>query len=254
MSLVLTFADGTEKVYDDTEVEAVEIDDDTNTVTVTTTHGTDTYKDMVLAIGTRADEPVPVANNLITEARGWHESLYAKFRLAEGAKSYNAYVKSDGEADYHKVDGQLVRDYGTYGRVDVVGLRAGTYSLKVVPVYEDDSEGDASTAEGLKVVPYNRDGFAHHGRSEGIGAYNNDGTLKANAKVVYITKENAAELQPLLTSYSKGTLASTPLCVRVIGLLKKEDMGTLGSSAEGLQVKGNSGYTTLNITDRKSVV
>ena len=87
MSLVLTFADGTEKVYDDTEVEAVEIDDDTNTVTVTTTHGTDTYKDMVLAIGTRADEPVPVANNLITEARGWHESLYAKFRLQRVRKA-----------------------------------------------------------------------------------------------------------------------------------------------------------------------
>ena len=67
MSIVLTFADGTEKVYDDAEVTAVEIDDDTNTVTVNTTHGTDTYKDMVLAIGTRADEPAPVANNLITE-------------------------------------------------------------------------------------------------------------------------------------------------------------------------------------------
>ena len=248
MSIVLTFADGTEKVYDDAEVTAVEIDDDTNTVTVNTTHGTDTYKDMVLAIGTRADEPAPAANNLITEARGWHESLYAKFSLAEGAKSYHAYVKSDDETDYHKVDGQLTRNYGTHGRVDVVGLRAGTYSLKVVPVYEDGSEGEASTVEGLKVVPYSREGFAHHGRSEGIGAYNNDGTLKANAKVVYITKENAAELQPLLTSYSKGTLASTPLCVRIIGLLKKEDMGTLGSSSEGLQVKGNSGYTPLNIT------
>ena len=248
MSIVLTFADGTEKVYDDAEVTAVEIDDDTNTVTVNTTHGTDTYKDMVLAIGTRADEPAPVANHLITEARGWHEGLYAKFSLAEGAKSYHAYVKSDDETDYHKVDGQLTRNYGTHGRVDVVGLRAGTYSLKVVPVYEDGSEGEASTVEGLKVVPYSREGFAHHGRSEGIGAYNNDGTLKANAKVVYITKENAAELQPLLTSYSKGTLASTPLCVRIIGLLKKEDMGTLGSSSEGLQVKGNSGYTPLNIT------
>ena len=66
MSIVLTFADGTEKVYDDAEVTAVEIDDDTNTVTVNTTHGTDTYKDMVLAIGTRADEPAPAANNLIT--------------------------------------------------------------------------------------------------------------------------------------------------------------------------------------------
>ena len=87
MSLVLTFANGTEKVYDDAEVTAVEIDDATNTVSVTTTHGTDTYKDMVLAIGTRTDEPTPAANSLITEARGWHESLYAKFNLAEGAKS-----------------------------------------------------------------------------------------------------------------------------------------------------------------------
>lgn len=248
MSVVLTFADGTQRLYDEAAVTSLDIDDDTNTVTVTTSAGTDVYRDKVVAIGSREDACGAVCASSIIEARGWHESLYAKFVLAEGAKEYNAYVKCEDDADYTKVDAQLVRNYGSYGRVDVVGLKAGNYSIKVVPVSEDGTEGAASVANGLRVLPYSREGYAHFGRTEGIGAYNNDGTLKKNAKVVYITKDNAASLQPLLTSYSKGTLASTPLCVRVIGLLKKEDTGTLGSSAEGLQLKGNSGYTTLNVT------
>ena len=248
MSLVLVFSDGSQRLYEEASITSLDIDDATNTVTVTTLSGKDVFKGSVVSIGTTERTPDTAKAADIFEARGWHESLYAKFSLVDGAKGYNAYVKGEDDTDFMKLDAELVRNYGTYGRVDAVGLKAGNYSVKVVPVMEDGNEGAASVVNDLRVVPYNRQGYAHFGRTEGIGAYNNDGTLKKNAKVVYITKDNAAELQPLITSYNKGTMASTPLCVRIIGLLKKENMGTLGSSAEGLQVKGNSGYTTLNIT------
>lgn len=248
MSVVLSFADGTHATFNDANVRSIDIDDATNTVSVTTNTDKFVYKDRVVAIGYKEEEPMAISASAITEARGWHESMYAKFTLTEGAKTYNAYYKGETDSEYKKVDGPLVRNYGTYGRVDVVGLKAGSYDLKVVPVMEDDTEGQASEVKDIHVTAYNRDGFAHFNRTEGIGAYNNDGTLKANAKVVYITKDNAKELQPLIKTYNKGTLATTPLCVRIIGKLSKDDMGALGSSAEGLEVKGNSGYTNLNIT------
>lgn len=248
MSVVLSFANGGQASFNEADITSFDIDDATNTVRLVAGGKEYVYKDRVVGISYKEDTPTAISSSIITEARGWHESLYAKFALSNSAKSYNAYVRGEDDAEYRKVDGPLIRNYGTYGRVDVVGLKAGNYDIKVAPVMEDGTEGKADEVKNIRVIPYNRQGFAHFGRTEGIGAYNNDGTLKKNAKVVYITKENAAELQPLITSYNKGTMASTPLCVRVIGLLKKEDMGTLGSSAEGLQIKGNSGYTNLNIT------
>ena len=79
----------------------------------------------------------------ITESKGWQESAYAKWNLLSDAKGYNVYVKGGQYAGYTKVDQQLVRNYGSYGRVDVVGLKAGNYSLKVVAVGADGAEMSA---------------------------------------------------------------------------------------------------------------
>ena len=96
----------------------------------------------------------------ITESKGWQESLYAKWTLVSDAKSYNVYVKGGQYADYTKIDQQLVRNYGTYGRADVVGLKAGNYSLKVVAV---DANGNEMAATGeaanLNVKNYDRQGL-----------------------------------------------------------------------------------------------
>ena len=85
-----------------------------------------------------------------------------------------------------------MRNYGTYGRADVVGLKAGSYQLKVVAVNGSGVEvsSTACETEALEVKNYNRDGFAHYNATEGIGAYNNDGTLKTGARVIYVTKNN----------------------------------------------------------------
>ena len=200
----------------------------------------------------------------ITEARGWLESAYVKFGLVDGAKTYNVYVKGGQYADYTKIDAQLVRNYGTYGRADVVGLKAGSYLIKVVPVGADGTELTAQenkTAD-LEVRNYNRDGYAHYNVGEGVGAYNNDGTLKSGARVIYLTKDNAKTItlsmkvgkseetrtgiQKILQAYEKG-VETRPLAVRIIGQLKKADMPELGSSAIGLQVKGKSQNMNLTI-------
>lgn len=197
----------------------------------------------------------------ITESKGWQESAYAKWTLLSDAKSYNVYVKGGQYADYTKVDQQLVRNYGSYGRVDVVGLKAGNYSLKVVAVDANDAETSAyGVADNLKVVNYDRQGFAHKGISDGVGAYNNDGTLKAGAKVLYVTKntfktikaslngEEYTGIGDILLAKQKGK-DNTPLAVRVIGEIKTADAGDqLKTDQKGLLLKGNNATTVMNVT------
>ena len=201
----------------------------------------------------------------ITESKGWQESAYAKWSLLSSAKTYNVYVKGGQYADYTKVDEQLVRNYGSYGRVDVVGLKAGNYSLKVVAVGADGKEMAAhGVADNLKVVNYDRQGFAHKGVRDGVGAYNNDGTLKAGAKVLYVTKNTFKTIKAslsdgkkdveytgignILLAKQKGT-DSIPIAVRIIGEIKTADAGDqLKTDQKGLLLKGNSEATKMNVT------
>ena len=195
----------------------------------------------------------------ITEAKAWLESAYLKWAPFEGASSYHVYV--DGK----KIDTQLIRQYASYFRADVLGLKAGSYSIKVVPVDAAGKEmAGANTVSNLVVKNYNREGFAHF-NFEGIGAYNNDGTLKSDAKVLYITastaktvstevitgaknkKENVKGLQAIIDAYQKG-YDTTPIAFRIIGKVSLADLDGISSSAEGLQIKGKTGYSTMNMT------
>ena len=195
----------------------------------------------------------------ITEAKAWLESAYLKWAPFEGASSYNVYI------DDKKIDTQLIRQYASYFRADVLGLKAGTYSIKVVPVNAEGKEiAGANTATNLVVKNHNREGFAHF-NFEGIGAYNNDGTLKADAKVLYITastaktvstdvivgsnnkKVNAKGFQAIINAYQKG-YDTTPIAFRIIGKVSLADLDAISSSSEGIQIKGKSGYSTMNMT------
>ena len=195
----------------------------------------------------------------ITEAKSWLESAYLKWVPFEGASSYNVYI------DDKKIDTQLIRQYASYFRADVLGLKAGTYSIKVVPVNAEGKEmAGANTATNLVVKSHNREGFAHF-NFEGIGAYNNDGTLKLDAKVLYITastaktvstdvivgsknkKVNAKGFQAIINAYQKG-YDTTPIAFRIIGKVSLADLDGISSSSEGIQIKGKSGYSTMNMT------
>ena len=225
------------------------------------------YVLLAVALTTAASDSGAIQNNgvQITTAAGWNESLYAEWEHFEGADNYNVYVKGGQYADYTKIDGQLVRSYGSYNRADAVGLKAGDdYSIKVVPVINaKEEESKASIATNIIVRSFNRDGYAHHQASAGIGAYNNDGTLKEGARILYISKDNAKTvtldmlvktgktetrtgIQDILKAYEKG-IETRPLCIRIIGLLKKDDMPELGSSSIGLQVKGKGQNMNLTI-------
>lgn len=202
---------------------------------------------------------------------GWFESAYVTWQKTAGL-AYNVYVSQVGSETWTKLDNELVREYPTYGRADALGLTAGNYKFKVVPVSGDNEvTEDAAISAAVEVHAHDRSGFAHkQAGSEGIGAYNNDGTLKDNARVVYVWANNAKTvsldvaknakgetvtytgLQQIIYGYQKGdangSYEKRPLCVRIIGTIKDSDMDAFGSSAEGLQIKGQKAYGPLNIT------
>ena len=258
---VLTMKDGSQKYYDTESVTSIDFANGGADVTVNHTAGSYTFKSQVQGV---SFNKVVKGAIQVTEANGWLESAYVKFGKLDGAKGYHVYVKGGFFSDYTKLDDQLVRDYGTYGRADVVGLKAGSYQLKVVAVNGSGQEVPATASEtgALEVKNYNRDGFAHYNATEGIGAYNNDGTLKTGARVIYVTKNNAKTvqlsmnagkgeetrtgIQDIIQAYEKG-LETRPLAVRIIGQLKASDLDYLGSSAIGLQVKGKGQHMNLTI-------
>ena len=193
----------------------------------------------------------------IIEAKGWLESVYVKWMPLEGVDSYRVYIKGGQYTDYMPIDAELIRAYSGYMRADIPGLKAGSYSLKVVAI-QGGVETLFSEVTALQVKNYSREGFAHKGFS-GVGAYNDDGSLKSNAVVIYVNKDNAKTvtahlgnasftgLQSILNAYQKGNI-TTPLVVRVLGLIKNGDTDTFGSSSEGIQIKGKKADSEMNIT------
>ncbi len=163
--------------------------------------------------------------------------------LADYAVSY----QKQGTSEYTAIDKELIRDYDSYIRADLVGLTPGTYSLKV------KAGTTESTISNVVVTAQDRSGYAHFNATEGVGAYNNDGSLKSNAQVVYVTEANKNTVQAKIGSKTYTGLASilqnqqkgtTPLVIRVIGQVAAATWKGLDYNMSSLtpdDVKGQNG-------------
>lgn len=216
---------------------------------------------LILLVSTLASAAVS-----IKEVSGWFESGHLTWNLVNGASTYHIYCKPVG-GSYTLLDAELVRNYGTYGRADILGISAGSYQFKVVPVNEAGAEMVDQLAESatFTVKALDRNGFAHFNYTDGVGAYKDDGTLKEKAHVLYITSKTAKTvtcdvivdakgkvetftgLQTIMDARQKG-YDTTPLAIRLIGTIEKEDMDKFSSSEEGLQIKGKGPHSLMNIT------
>ncbi len=121
---------------------------------------------------------------------GWFEALYAEI---DGVTDDQvASVVYNGPINGSLVDDDLeflVRDAtlanGSSGvRIDIPGIPAGKYSLLVTL-----NNGMAYSATGIQVMEYDRSGYAHYQYTDGVGAYRDDGILKENAIVLYVTEQ-----------------------------------------------------------------
>ncbi len=145
------------------------------------------------------------------------ESAYAEW-ASDGSDSYNVYYSGAGSKDV-KVDAPLIRKYGSKVRVDVVGLKAGDYTFKVVSV-KGGKEGASATSEAVSVKAHDRSGFAF---SDGHipGAYNADGSLKKDAVVLYVSESTKNSVKLDVVTSSKGAVTECAGLQNILTALKK---------------------------------
>ncbi len=177
----------------------------------------------------------------IVEASGGFESIALEWTNTAPAAGYGVYVKKSSEGAYpsEPIDKELVRYYGNYYRADALGLSAGTYDIKV----ETADKSASAEAKNINVNAYRREGFGFSSDSpnkSASGGYKDDGTVKDNAQILYITNENVntveftvmdgskerkyTGLKNILQGYRKD---SRPLIIRIIGMIDGEHIDDL---------------------------
>lgn len=162
-----------------------------------------------------------------TAAAGWFETAYVEWPPVSNASGYNVY------ADGKQADSMLIRQYNGYYRADVPGLKAGSHTIKVVPLIGGKEDASKAKEQQITVQAHDRTGFGWVGGSSS-GAYNDDGTLRGGAVVLYVTNDTkdkvsmnvvtdakgsttaATGIQNILTAYQKG-YDKRPLDIRCIG-------------------------------------
>ncbi|MCM1113431.1 MAG: InlB B-repeat-containing protein [Muribaculum sp.] len=199
----------------------------------------------------------------VTQSAGYEEGAYAEWKPVAGADGYLVYVSRkggqeqtshDGKGEEAKetnetnetadpdplqtqwtlLDDELIRSYGDYIRADALGLTAGEWQMKIVAATFNSAREQTGTVaeitQSVTVTAHDRSGYAWVDGTAS-GAYNEDGSLKENARVIYITQETkntvqlevegassnpCVGLQAIFNGY-KNARESRPLAVRVIG-------------------------------------
>lgn len=133
--------------------------------------------------GTKLGEPLKGAG-------GWLETMYVEtdqFKVEDVAEvSWTGAMNGSmgpGNRFGYDMD-YLVRTLNGKTRIDIPGVRAGDYTLSVTT-----AAGTTYTAS-VTVKAHDRSGYAHWNYTEGVGAYRDDGILKDEAIVLYVTEEN----------------------------------------------------------------
>ena len=141
------------------------------------------YNDNMLSA--YAETNTEVEGVKVESAGGWNEMLYLVVSGISHSDvtgiSYSGASNgkfSDDDLEY------LARDTDNGLRVDIPGLKAGNYTVTIMT-----SKGDI-TESNISVGAQDRSGYAHFNYNDGVGAYNNDGELKPDAIILYVTDEN----------------------------------------------------------------
>ncbi len=166
------------------------------------------------------------SNNVIVESNGYTEGAYLTFNLEkENANKAFVSYSVDG-TNWKKIDNELIRynESTKIARADILGLKAGNYKIKA-------DNGVNYTINDITVAKDDRSGYAHFNNTTGIGAYNNDGTLKNNAIVVYVNNSNkntvkatvnGVEQTGLVNILKAATNANEALDIRILGEIQTQ--------------------------------
>ncbi|MCM1404699.1 MAG: hypothetical protein NC133_04365 [Prevotella sp.] len=193
---------------------------------------------------------------VITLAQAGNES--AAFEWQEkSAEQATVYFRQSGADAYTRVDDELIRQVtADTARVDIMGLQVGTedgrnYDFKIVA-----STGATRTLENINITAYDRSGFAHFHYTDGVGAYQDDGSPKDGAVIVYVNESNKNTVQASINGKVYTGLVDIlkhagggPLIVRIVGTIGAPTWHRLeyneGKAITPEQVKGVNGVSLL---------
>ena len=116
---------------------------------------------------------------------GYNEGIYIvlPYDSAIPLSSYKVAYSIANQDRFTQIDKELIRICENDIRIDILGLKADTYDIKIT-----NSTG-TKKIEDVVVYEQDRSGYAHFNTQTGVGAYNNNGTLKEDTVVVYVTNE-----------------------------------------------------------------
>lgn len=110
----------------------------------------------------------------LTAIDGSNEKI--AFSHTKGTLSH-VYYQLAGENEV-EIDKELISENSVY----IPGLKAGNYSIRVI-----DETNTSYTINNVVVTAIDRSGYAHFKNTNGVGAYDDEGTLRSDAVVVYIS-------------------------------------------------------------------
>lgn len=155
------------------------------------------------------------------KASGARESIYCEFLPVTGASKYEA-VLIDSSNVQTPIDDELIRQYNTFIRVDALGLKAGSYKIKITAKDSSDNVIASAVTDAVSSTDYKRIGFAFPDGATALGGYNADGTVKDDALVFYITNDNKDSITCDIVTNSKGQLTS---CTGLGAIIKAMEKG-----------------------------
>ncbi|MDE5546306.1 MAG: InlB B-repeat-containing protein, partial [Anaeroplasmataceae bacterium] len=191
----------------------------------------------------------------ISKYNGYNEGLFFEASPVLGASlsDYTVQYKlaEDDDSSWTSVDQQLIREQNNKIRCDIIGLPAGSYQVKI------DVTGKTKTL-ACEVSEDDRSGYAHFNNTSGVGAYNNDGTLKSNAVVVYVTDATKNTVKAtiggkqytgLVNIVKAATNQNSALDIRVLGEIQTtqwnfKEHGTGNTSTRQNNLENTFKYTT----------
>ena len=169
------------------------------------------------------ETPKPVAE--VVECYAYNERIELVYHSEH---TVEVLYREAQQEEYQKLEEVLIakEEDGSY-QCRILGIPAGNYE---VVLRAEDSTQDLNTCEvkleSLQVFPLDRSGYAHFNNEEGIGAYHDDGTVKENTQIIYVTNENKNTVTAvfgnktytgLVEILQNAKYAVTPLLIRISG-------------------------------------
>ena len=204
----------------DTPIDTSTTSNTTNSKPTTTTSTTTITTITTITTSNSGGNPDPDIAQFVKEVKASNEQIVVTIDK-KYALEYEVYYKKATDDEYTKLDSNLMLENDGIINAYILGISAGIYEVEVKAIGLG-----SNVAKDISVSAQDRSGYAHFNATEGVGAYNNDGTVKEGTKIIYVTNENkntvtctinGTEYVGLVNILQAQYKSDTPMLVRIIG-------------------------------------